>query len=923
MLRSRFYIKTTMNSTRQHIHTYILGLFLILCSTTLVAQKNYYVSASGTDSNNGTSAASPWKTINKVNSMKNALAPGDIIHFNSGDVFYGSLDLKGKKGSSSNAIVLKSYGSGTKPVLRAAKKITGWTRHSGAIWKVNLPKIDNGRIPSLFLENVAQQIGREPNSDAPNGGYRTIKDHAGNNTSVSEASSLPYASNSFRGGEITIRTTDDNVKVETITSHSGTTVNFSLSDPNGNFENNIENNFGYFFQNHVNTLDKNGEWAHDITAGVLYLYSTNDPNSLSVEIPEGEETLALNNSSYIKIQDLKIEGGLKQTLAVSGAANLTINNCDFKNGNNYLSLGFTLTNITATNNTFEESNNSAIRWEAISGLTFTNNKIVNIGMRSGMGDRSFIGYTGVRFISKSGSSENIIEKNSLKDIGYHALNFSGGNFKVRYNDISNYCYTKDDGGGIYSVGNKEATNSVYKNMVHDSPGAIRGIPTGRGVKTAGIYIDNDSQNQSIYENTVYNVVGWGIMANLSSKNSIKDNTVYNCDYGLVLSTYTNSFGAGGSVAKSTNNTVTNNILFSKKPTQFSARYTNQITEANFNTFLGDINSNYYCQPYTDGKEVSVTVARQTNDYTLDQFKTKYPNYEKKGKRAPVSFSTSTNPDSFIKFVVNNTGANKTVNLGTIAYVDATHKAYSGNVTLAPYSAIILLKGTADTTTPISSQLIENGVYTLESINSNQRLLSRALENYAAKMINPGDYDDQKWVFNHLGANVYTIKNKSNNRFLEVPYAKCENSVQVATYTSAGQAHQQWKVVENGEGIYGIQPNHCHAQGLDRNNGALNTNVITYAYATTNGNQKWKIVPAAANLTVSTMALKIFPNPAQEYIKIVGVSSGDELKIRDMSGIVLKAIPVTSDEELISLDGLKSGMYIISVAGKESLQFFKQ
>ncbi|MFW2374949.1 MAG: RICIN domain-containing protein, partial [Cellulophaga baltica] len=180
-----------------------------------------------------------------------------------------------------------------------------------------------------------------------------------------------------------------------------------------------------------------------------------------------------------------------------------------------------------------------------------------------------------------------------------------------------------------------------------------------------------------------------------------------------------------------------------------------------------------------------------------------------------------------------------------------------------------------------------------------------------------------WVFNHLGANVYTIKNKSNNRFLEVPYAKCENSIQVATYTSAGQAHQQWKVVENGEGIYGIQPNHCHAQGLDRNNGALNANVITYAYATTNGNQKWKIVPAAANLTVSTMALKVFPNPAQEYLKIVGVSSGDELKIRDMSGIVLKAIPVTSDEELISLDGLKSGMYIISVAGKESLQFFKQ
>ncbi|WP_165750258.1 RICIN domain-containing protein [Cellulophaga sp. Z1A5H] len=911
-----------MISIQQKIRTSLIGLFLILCGTTVFAQKNYYVSATGNDANNGTSETSAWKTIDKINSIKNTLRAGDIINFNRGDVFYGSLDLKGVTGTASSAIQLNSYGSGEKAILRAAAKLKNWTRHSGNIWKTPLAKINNSRVPSLFLENVAQQIGREPNSDAPNGGYRTIKDHAGNNTSISEATSLPYASNSFKGGEIAIRTTDDNIKVETITSHAGTTVNFSLSDPNSNFENNIENNFGYFFQNHVNALDKNGEWAHDIIAGVLYLYSTTDPNSLSVEIPEGEDALALNNSSYIKIQDLKIEGGLKQTLAVSGAANLTINNCNFKNGNNYLSLGFTLTNIVATSNTFEQSNNSAIRWEGLSGLTFSNNKIINIGMRSGMGERSFIGYTGVRFISRSGSAVNIIEKNSLKAIGYHALNYGGGNFKINYNDISNYCYTKDDGGGIYSVGNKETSN-IYKNIVHDSPGAIRGIPAGRGVKTAGIYIDNDSQNQSIYENTVYNVVGWGIMSNLSSKNSIKDNTVYNCNFGLVLSTYNNNFGVGGSVAKSTNNTVTNNILFSKKPTQFSARYTNQITEANFNTFLGDINSNYYCQPYTDGKEVSVTVARQSNDYTLDQFKTKYPTYEKKGKRAPVTFSASSNPDLFIKFVVNTSGTAIAVNLGDIAYVDATHKAYSGNVTVAPYSAIVLLKGTADTTTPINAQLIENGVYTLESLSSKQRLLSRALENYKAKMTNPGDYDDQKWVFNHLGANVYTIKNKGNNRFLEVPYAKCENNIQVATYTSAGQAHQQWKIIENGDGIYGIQPNHCNAQGLDRNNGAVDANVITYAYATTNGNQKWKIVPATANLTVSTMALKLFPNPAQEFIKIVGVSSGDQLKIRNMSGSVIKDIPVTSDEELISLDGLKPGMYIISVSGKESLPFFKQ
>ncbi|MBU3027569.1 right-handed parallel beta-helix repeat-containing protein [Zobellia galactanivorans] len=908
---------------KQRRKAYVLYAFLMLCATTAFAQNNYYLSASGNDSNSGTSEASPWKTINKLNSVKNSIKPGDVIHFNRGDVFYGSLDLKGKKGSSGKTIVLKSYGSGDKAIIRASVKINNWTRHSGNIWKANLAKVDNGRTPALFLNNVAQQIGREPNVDAANGGYRRIKSHAGNNKSISEGANLPYASNRFQGGEITIRTTDDNVKVETVTSHSGNTVNFGLSDPSATFENAIENNFGYFFQNHVNTLDKNGEWAHDTNAGVLYLYSNTNPNSLSVEIPSGESALSLNNTDYVKVQDLRLEGGLKYTLAISGASNMTLTNCHIYNGNEYLSLGYTLTNITATNNTFEQSNNIAIRWEGLSGLTFANNKIINIGMRSGMGARSFIGYTGARFVSRSGSSANVIEKNTLKNIGYHAMLFSGGNLKIRYNDISNYCYTKDDGGGIYSVGNRNSNNSVYGNIVHDSPGAIRGIPEGRGVKTAGIYIDNDSQNQLIYENTVYNIVGWGLMANLSSKSTIRDNTVYNCEFGLVLSTYNNSFGAGGSTAKATDNTVVDNIFFSKKPSQVSARYTNQITDAGFNTFLGDINSNYYCMPYNGSKQISVTLARKTDEYTLDEFRTKYPNYENKGKSAPVKFGASVDPNTFIKFVVNNTGTAKAVNLGSENYVDAKHKNYSGSVTVPAYSSIVLLKGSGNDGSTEEPQLIENGTYTIGSVTSNQRLLSRALENYNARMVNPGDYADQKWVFNHLGNNVYTIKSKANGRFLEVPYAKCQNSVQVSTYTSAAQDHQKWKVVENGNAIYGLKPNHCLEQGLDRNNGTLDTNVITYSYGADNGNQKWKILPIAASLNVDEVAIKAYPNPSTEFIKVAGIKVGDRLKIRNMSGVVIKEIHVKSLEETIPLDDIKSGVYIISVSDKESIQFLKQ
>ncbi|WP_192501854.1 RICIN domain-containing protein, partial [Flavobacterium sp. PL002] len=866
-------------------NVFMMFLVTIGSFNLMYGQRNFYVSNIGNDANNGSSPSAAWKTINKVNATN--FITGDVINFNRGDVFYGFLNARGKMGTPSNKITFTAYGSGNLPEIRATRVVNNWTNHNGNIWKISLGKINNARIPSLFMNNEPQQIGREPNATATNGGYRVINAHNTNNRSISDASNLPYGTNRFQGGEITLRTTDDNVKVETITSHSGNTISFSLSTPGDSFENDIENNFGYFFQNHVNTLDNNGEWAHDTNAGILYLYSTTNPNNLNIEIPSEETALDLSNSDYIQVKNLKFQGSLSQVVTMSGAKNLTINNCNFSNGNDYLVLGFGLTNVVFTNNILNESNNLASRLESIDGLIYSNNKITNIGMRSGMGARSFIGYTGIRFYGK-GASPIIIENNILDGIGYHGIQFGGPNFTIRQNDIKNFCYTKDDGGGIYSVGNRDVNNKVYKNIVHDSPGAIRGIPLNRGVKTAGIYFDNDSQNQLVYENTVYNIDGWGLMANLTSKSTYRDNTVYNCEYGIVLSTYNNSFGVGGSVAHSTNNTIIRNILFTNKPSQYCARYTNQITDVGFNTFLGNVDSNYYCQPFTGGKEIGIRAGNLSTDYLLAQFKTTYPNYEINGKTAPVQFSATTNPDTVLRFEVNNTNSPKTINLGSTNYLDAKNVAYSGNVTIAAYSSLALLKGGTVTLPPVS-QLITNGTYTIESITSNQRLLSRALENHVTKMVNPGNYSDQEWIFNHLGSNIYTIKNKGTNRFLEVPYAKCENATQVSTYTAVVGDHQKWEVVENGLGVYGLKPAHCLTQGLDRNNGTLNTNVHTYNYSESNGNQKWKIIAAATTSKVTTTNLSVdlntmvYPNPISDNATVSGLKIGDNVTIYDFSG----------------------------------------
>src|SRR6476659_4420879 len=70
----------------------------------------YYVSASGDDTNDGLTAASPWKTLNKVNTRN--FQEGDRILLRGGDIFSGLLCFHSSSNSASrqNPITVSSYG---------------------------------------------------------------------------------------------------------------------------------------------------------------------------------------------------------------------------------------------------------------------------------------------------------------------------------------------------------------------------------------------------------------------------------------------------------------------------------------------------------------------------------------------------------------------------------------------------------------------------------------------------------------------------------------------------------------------------------------------------------------------------------------------------------------------------------------------
>ncbi len=99
---------------------YFTAIFFLL-TISIFSQTTYYVSSSdGSDSNSGKSSSSPWKNLSKLNSSK--FYPGDKILLKKGDTWIGQWSLN-YSGTSSNPILIGSYGSGATPILSGNKSL--------------------------------------------------------------------------------------------------------------------------------------------------------------------------------------------------------------------------------------------------------------------------------------------------------------------------------------------------------------------------------------------------------------------------------------------------------------------------------------------------------------------------------------------------------------------------------------------------------------------------------------------------------------------------------------------------------------------------------------------------------------------------------------------------------------------------------
>ena len=303
---------------------------------------------------------------------------------------------------------------------------------------------------------------------------------------------------------------------------------------------------GYFIQNHINALDLEGEWSYDNTGmGTFYIYTQSHPNNSTFMYSHSSFGFDFGSSTADNFVFENIHFNYYNDACIRLNSNaigrkIIIQNCQFTNSYNGLVLKAN-EGIIVKNCTFENIRNNAITIEG-KKIRTEGNVIKKIAIDPGSGDTFNNGYLGISFVGQDG----VCRLNKIDSVGYNAIRFEGQNLLIERNEVSNFTINKNDGGGIYSFNGffAPSSNSIYfpnykyggnivrENIIHDgktsyilySFGGTREIGGNRSV---GIYSDNNSMNNTIEKNILYNLNANAILMQTSADSiTVRGNIFY-------------------------------------------------------------------------------------------------------------------------------------------------------------------------------------------------------------------------------------------------------------------------------------------------------------------------------------------------------------------------------------------------------------
>jgi len=238
-----------------------------------------------------------------------------------------------------------------------------------------------------------------------------------------------------------------------------------------------------------------------------------------------------------------------------------------------------------------------------------------------------------------------------------------------------------------------------------------------------------------------------------------------------------------------------------------------------------------------------------------------------------------------------------------------------------------------------SPIITDGTYTLKA-KSGVYLLPNNNGSKLHSTYNNTQGDSAKWIFTHLGDDVYRIESSLHTgKRVEVPFGHCGQGELVGLTNHNGpEDHLKWKVIENGSYLM-FSPLHCLNYSLDAWAGNQDT-VHIYWKNPLNDNQLFELIEETSNRSIAIVKpllnmnqintrnneINVLPNPVSETLNIRILNNKEtpsEIKIFDTQGRLLYSEITENQLTLIDTQKLNtSGLLIIQVSNKNETQIFK-
>ncbi|MER6563658.1 RICIN domain-containing protein [Streptomyces sp. NPDC001027] len=266
-------------------------------------QATYYVAPGGDDSNAGTITA-PFKTLQHARDVVrtvNSNMTGDVNVFLRGGTYPVSSTIgftSADSGTNGHRVVYAAY-PGEKPVLDGGVQVTGWTQHSGNIWKAPLNRDD--KLRALYVNDKRATMASKTITSA--GCYGTYTVTAGQAPWAWESGSQCDGAKYGLSDLPAIASNQDDVEIKSATTWTTAIVGvrqiatssdganrvalfqqpgaaIAQGPPNGNFN----PNGTHTFMNAYEFLDQPGEFFFDKTNHELYYYKSDSENMATAKV---------------------------------------------------------------------------------------------------------------------------------------------------------------------------------------------------------------------------------------------------------------------------------------------------------------------------------------------------------------------------------------------------------------------------------------------------------------------------------------------------------------------------------------------------------------------------------------------------------------------------------------------------------------